>query len=63
MFRTRWLNSSKIVSDEGFSIWVGQDRVVYHRDDRAMTMTSDLGRSEINIFTDIANSFVAHGGI
>jgi hypothetical protein len=55
MFRTRWLNRSTIVSDEGFSIWVGRDQVVYRRNDRAMTISSDLGGSEINIFAPTAN--------
>ena len=54
-FRTRWLSRSTIVAKEGFSIWVGRDQISYRRNNRAMTMTSDLGGSEINIFASTAN--------
>ena len=55
MFRTRWYNRGTIVSDEGFTIWVGRDSVVYRRSDRAMTISIDWGGSEINIFAPTAN--------
>jgi hypothetical protein len=55
MFRTPWLNKSKVLSDEGFYVEIGRDWLVYQRGDRRMTMTCDVGGPEINVFTDTAN--------
>jgi hypothetical protein len=55
MFKTRWYNRGKVLSDEGFSIELGQDWLVYRRGQRRMTITVDVGGSEINIFVGTAN--------
>lgn len=55
MFKTRWYNRGTILSDEGFTIWVGRDSLVYRRSSRAMTISIDCGASEINVFAPTAN--------
>lgn len=55
MFKTRWYNRGKILSDEGYSIECGQDWLVYQRGSKRMTVTVDLGAREINVFVGTAN--------
>jgi hypothetical protein len=55
MFRTRWYNRGRVLSDEGYSVESGRDWLVYRRASRKMTVTVDQGSREINVFVSTAN--------
>jgi len=48
MFRTAWRGGIK--SDEGFSVWLGRDKLVYGEGKRKMEVTVDFGANEVVIF-------------
>jgi len=51
MFTTRkWFHRGWIESDEGFSVALGRDIVVYRENGRRMAITADIGAGRANIF-------------
>jgi hypothetical protein len=50
MFRTSWLRSGTILSDEGFSVLPKRDRLVYREGERAMTVSVDMGVGVFTVF-------------
>ncbi len=49
MFKKKWW-AGRIDSDEGFSVWLGRDALVYREGKRRMVITIDFGGSQVVIF-------------
>lgn len=54
MFKSRWWMGWRVVSDEGFEIQWGSNVLLYHENNRSMTVTVDCGANDIVLFADTA---------
>jgi hypothetical protein len=53
MFKNnRWFHRGRIESDEGFSVAIGRDTIVYYESRRRMAVTADIAAGQANIFTN-----------
>jgi hypothetical protein len=50
--RNKWFHRGRVESDEGFSVALGRDTVVYYESGRRMAITADVGTGQANIFTN-----------
>jgi hypothetical protein len=50
--KRKFFHRGHIESDEGFSVAVGRDTVVYYESGRRMAITADVGAGQANIFTN-----------